>query len=146
MKTAIVFILLCGVMYLFQHMTLQPTPSMQHSLYLISNSKPVKGDRVNFDFNHPLVMENKKVKFLKKLSCVEGDTLAIGNDMFFCNDILIGVGAPIKIKGNTVDTFKYEGVIPKGKAFVLGESGNSFDSRYWGFVEYKQLTRLIPII
>lgn len=146
MRSLIVLSLLGLIGFSFKHMTIQITPSMNHTLYVFSSALPQKGDRVNFWFQHPLVLDNKRVKFVKKIRCVAGDNLVFGNDMFFCNGDLIGMASPIKLAGKTIPVFEFNGVIPDGMAFVLGESPNSFDSRYWGFISMSKMTRLIPII
>ncbi|EGR0524912.1 hypothetical protein FG062_14265 [Vibrio cholerae] len=147
MKSAIVLILLGLIGFCYKHMTIQPTPSMSHSLYWRSSVTPQKGDAVNFSFTHPLVLGGRSVLFLKRLACVEGDTLTVGiNGYYSCNDKVIGSGTQIVIGDKTIDNFKFNGVIPKGMGFVLGDSPDSFDSRFWGFKPLSEMTRLIPLI
>lgn len=38
-----------------------------------------------------------------------------------------------------VEQFIFNGVIPKDKFFVMGTHPRSFDSRYWGFVDRKDI-------
>ncbi|EAL3751808.1 S26 family signal peptidase, partial [Campylobacter coli] len=37
------------------------------------------------------------------------------------------------------EQFIFNGVIPKDKFFVMGTHPRSFDSRYWGFVDRKDI-------
>jgi type IV secretory pathway protease TraF len=40
--------------------------------------------------------------------------------------------------GKSIKQFYYEGTVPKNQAVVWGSNLESFDSRYWGFIEYRQ--------
>ncbi|WP_420481090.1 S26 family signal peptidase [Bathymodiolus thermophilus thioautotrophic gill symbiont] len=42
--------------------------------------------------------------------------------------------------------FYYEGTVPKNQAVVWGSNLESFDSRYWGFIEYRQLKTMLLLL
>ncbi|MBW5291209.1 MAG: hypothetical protein Rsou_0368 [Candidatus Ruthia sp. Asou_11_S2] len=110
------------------------------------DTKPVKNDFVYFDFKHELLPKNFKI-LSKKLVCIEGDKLQINDHFIICNEQKY----PIKRNQKTasekpIQKFYYQGIIPKNKAVVWGSNSESFDSRYWGFIDYNQLNVMIIII
>ena len=44
------------------------------------------------------------------------------------------------MKGDRLENFVYEGVIGKGLLFVTGDHKDSYDSRYFGFINREQVT------
>jgi type IV secretory pathway protease TraF len=38
------------------------------------------------------------------------------------------------------------GTVPKNQAVVWGSNLESFDSRYWGFIEYRQLKTMLLLL
>ena len=53
---------------------------------------------------------------------------------FYLNGEKIAVASGHDSKGVAVASFRFDGVIPTGSYFVLGDGERSYDSRYWGFV------------
>lgn len=81
----------------------------------------------------------KKVRYVKRLIAVGGQTVQIGND----GRVYVDGKA---LTGPAFDRTYYQGgkmgdqawTVPQGHYFVLGDnSRNSLDSRYWGFVAKK---------
>ena len=78
----------------------------------------------------------------KRVAAVPGDTIRMGG------------GQPTEVNGRKagrralgwdslgrpVDPILFEGVVPEGKLLVLGETENSFDSRYYGFIAKAEVT------
>jgi conjugal transfer pilin signal peptidase TrbI len=146
MKAGVVLIMLVIIGSVLPKITFQTTPSMVHSVYWRTTTMAQKGDRVNFLFRHKYVLNNKEVWFAKTLRCVEGDVLKNDGFSVMCNDELLGFAPPVVIQGETIRPLAFYGEIPKGKGFVMGESPNSFDSRYWGFIDLDSAIKIIPII
>ena len=47
---------------------------------------------------------------------------------------------------NPLPLFRFDGVIPEGKLFVVGHHPRSWDSRYFGFVDVEEvLNRAYPL-
>lgn len=78
----------------------------------------------------------KDSKFAKYVRCESGEVLKVDGLKYYCNDELLGVARTSDSKGNPIKPFVYNGVIPQGKYFVMGTHEKSFDSRYWGFLDY----------
>ena len=73
--------------------------------------------------------------FAKRFIGCPGDTLRTQGTKFYLNGERIAVASGHDSKGVAVSSFRFNGVIPAGSYFVLGDGGRSYDSRYWGFVK-----------
>lgn len=103
--------------------------------------KPEKGDIIVFKFP-----ENPKKDFIKRVIATEGDIIEERNKIVYVN------GKQIEEPyARHVDSYLRPGIIdprdnfgpikvPKNKVFVMGDNRDqSYDSRYWGFVDLKDI-------
>ncbi|MEN6317915.1 MAG: S26 family signal peptidase [Syntrophaceae bacterium] len=72
---------------------------------------------------------------MKRLMCKNGQTLTVKDRDFFCDNNFIGAAKEKTLLGKPLPLFVYNGVIPDGKLFVMGNHRDSFDSRYIGFID-----------
>jgi conjugal transfer pilin signal peptidase TrbI len=79
---------------------------------------------------------------VKRLGCVEGQYLSRLNLQFYCDGKEIAIAHVQDSTGKSLPIFHFTGVIPAGKAFAVGDTDNSYDSRYWGFIETRNAQRL----
>lgn len=108
---------------------------------LIPLGKPKRGDIVVFKF--PL---DKSVDYIKRVIGIAGDTVEIKNKKVFINN------KPVKdphahFSDKTIvpatagprDNFGPI-TVPKGKIFCMGDNrDNSYDGRFWGFVDQRDV-------
>lgn len=73
-------------------------------------------------------------QFVKKVGCLEGEHLQNRGRDFYCNGEYIGTAKEKDKQGNPAPLFTFNGIIMKGKFFAIGETKDSYDSKYWGFV------------
>ncbi|MBI3591957.1 MAG: signal peptidase I [Nitrospirae bacterium] len=108
---------------------------------ILSITKPKRGDIVVFKYPEDL---NKD--FIKRVVGVEGDIVEERNKVIFVN------GKPVSepYVQHTDNSVRIGGIeprdnfgpylIPKDKFFVMGDNRDqSYDSRYWGYVDLKLL-------
>lgn len=102
---------------------------------------PKRGDIVVFEYP----MDRSK-DYIKRVIGVEGDKIEIKNKNLFINDSLCQESYTVHSDPSfypaVVQPRDNYGpvVVPKGSLFVMGDNRDaSYDSRYWGFVEMKDL-------
>jgi signal peptidase I len=113
-----------------------------------STMKLKDGDIIAFKkyFEDKYIPENAILT--KYIACNEGEELEEIDKVYYCNNssIPIGIAKETDSKGIKVNNFKYNGIIPENKIFVMGTSKNSYDSRYFGFIDKnKILYKVIPL-
>jgi len=127
------------------------TPSIKYRLlWLTSDVKNVgTGDYVVFLLDRtrlkglPLPTElttdeDGIISAVKRIGCDEGEFLNHdGEDgrEFFCGDRFLGRAKEKTRKGATLEPAQVQGIIPPGRAFMVGDNVDSFDSRYFGLVD-----------
>lgn len=119
------------------------SPSLSHRIFVLDRSgrHPGKGDYVIFRFASPLFENGKPQKLIKEVTCSAGDTLTVDaqNRLFYCNGKFLGKAKMITLKGASLPMFVFNGKIPEGRLFVSGMHRDSFDSRYWGFLDERRV-------
>jgi signal peptidase I len=98
---------------------------------------PERGDIIVF-----IYPENPKKDYIKRLIAFGGEKVLIKKGEIYVNGERLQT--PATIAGRHYYSTGYFGTreaeVPEGSYFVLGDnSGNSKDSRYWGFVPQKNL-------
>ncbi len=103
--------------------------------------KPGRGDIIVFKYP-----EDPDRDFIKRVIAVEGDVIESRNKVIYVN------GNPVNepYKQHTDTTLTPKGIeprdnfgphiVPKEKLFMMGDNRDqSYDSRYWGYVDLKQV-------
>ncbi len=129
--------------WLCSRIVISLSPSLSHRIFLLDRSgrEPKKGDYVIFRFASPLLEQGKPQSLIKEVACVPGDLLTVDtrNRFFYCNGKYLGMAKAITLKGAVLPMFIYSGRIPKGCLFVSGRHRDSFDSRYWGLLDVRNV-------
>lgn len=137
-----------------------PTGSMRPTLIegdLILVNKFIYGAKIPFsDFRLPelsslkrgdvvvfIYPEDNKKDFIKRLVGLPGETIEIKNGTIYVNDKPLTdsiFGQNFYYNYGDFDKEGYKITVPKGNYFVLGDnSSSSKDSRYWGYVPFKNI-------
>ena len=119
------------------------TPSTSYRIFRIEKGLPKKDDYVIVEV--PFAVTPQKV-FIKRIACIEGDYLKVKGRAFYCNGIFIGCAKDETLDGKPLEHIYYDGIIPEGYIFVVGDSFHSYDSKYFGLVPKSYVrTKLTPI-
>jgi conjugal transfer pilin signal peptidase TrbI len=120
------------------------TPSVNYRIFFIETFDKrtiVKHDYILFNkpgYDRP---------FVKQVLCMAGDYLYNIDNDYFCNGSFIGSSKDFSLTGKTLSRFSYRGVIPREKLFVSGSHKDSYDSRYFGFIDISEVcARVKPIV
>ncbi|WP_429886026.1 S26 family signal peptidase [Geoalkalibacter halelectricus] len=80
------------------------------------------------------VRNGGEVRVIKRIGCVEGQRLVVVEREYFCEGVWLGRAKEVSRKGEPLTAFVFNGKIPAGEVFVVGDHPDSFDSRYFGLV------------
>jgi len=115
-------------------------------------NKYEKGDYVAFEYHSGglrLSIEKIEGKILvKRIACMPGELLRVDvvKRTVYCSGKMIAKAKERFLNGSEAPIFVYKGKVPEGKYFVLGDHKDSYDSRYWGFVDFGELKgKVIPV-
>lgn len=123
--------------YVYQHLKVTLTKSLSKRVFWsvkYDQKQNVKtGQYIIFDQYVPKP-QNKMRTFIKKAGCTSGETLTVKNDDYFCDGEYIGHAKRKSLTGETMVPFVFNGKVPDGATFAIGDHADSFDSRYVGFI------------
>jgi conjugal transfer pilin signal peptidase TrbI len=127
------------------------TPSLSHRIFWVSRN-PHRVGRWDYVFFEDAELARKVGKpehpnIFKIIRCDEGETLTVdAGKRFFCNGEFLGMAKDYSRKGEQMQYFAFNGKIPPGFMFVMGEHRDSYDSRYFGLKEKSRVrAKLYPI-
>jgi signal peptidase I len=102
---------------------------------------PEKGDIIVFKYP-----ENPKKDFIKRVIATGGDVIEEKNKVVYVNGLAlkepyaVHSDASVRPPGNDPRDNFGPIKVPKGKLFMMGDNRDqSYDSRYWGFVDLKEV-------
>lgn len=135
--------------YVTGHLLIAKTQSLNYkvfwksSIWKCDTEKALKkGEYILFEFA-------PDVYYVKRVACMPGQSLQVLEGIWFCGSKKIKDGVSIthsKATGKKLQQFDFYGIIPENKYFVIGDSQDSFDSRYWGFVDAENILHTLKPI
>ncbi len=93
-----------------------------------------RNDYVIFPMTSRFVNNGKTATVTKKVVCVPGEVLRVQGKTYYCDSRFLGVAKEYSLKGEKVKHFVFCGEVPPNSFFVMGESKDSYDSRYEGLI------------
>lgn len=150
---------ICGVFgiayYCSQNLLINPSNSIETGIYrnaLINDFS--KGNYVSYkpsskfqkyiEANYNLKKKAKEVTVLKKIVAAEGDVIEIKDYNIYINGE--NMGKIVKLKGLTENLADSRKVLLKDEFFLMGETPDSFDSRYFGTVKRKEIISEVKLV
>ena len=108
---------------------------------LVPINSPERNDVIVFRYP-----QDPKLDYIKRVIAIGGDTIESRDKVLYVNgkpfDDKYGVRMDDSIADGTLSPRDNFGpiVVPEGKVFVMGDNrDNSYDSRFWGFVDQKAI-------
>ena len=88
--------------------------------------------------------QNGKLMLLKKIVGTEGDVIEEKNFKIYINGE--EKGKIYRLKGLTETSPNYKKVLSKDEVFLMGETPDSFDGRYFGVIKKKELVSEVKLV
>lgn len=121
------------VLGIFQHyfsLSINTSESLPQTLFIVLKNKlPEKGGYLVFRFPGKRFYSPKD-EFVKKYVGGSGDIVETRGQEIYLNGQKIATAKEKSLKGVPLYPLHFNGPIPSGKYFVMGESKDSYDSRY----------------
>jgi conjugative transfer signal peptidase TraF len=137
-------LLIAGIL-LPSKFTVTLTPSLEYRVFFLKRffapAEINRGRYVMFSLpdNFADLVNKKNLPAIKQVVGIEGDSLELLGRNFFCNGRPIGKAKQYSLKGERIEHFKESTVIPEGKLFVVGHHKDSLDSKYFGFLDKRDV-------
>jgi type IV secretory pathway protease TraF len=135
--------LLAGT-FLFRHINVTNTPSLNTRVFFlrfdVDKARIAKGSYIVCRLPDAGFFRNpENLMVTKRVECADGQRLDTRGRDFFCEGRYLGRGKEHTLNGKKAEIFSFNGRVPEGAFFVMGDHPNSFDSRYFGFVWRKDV-------
>lgn len=133
------FLMMC-MLFLNQFNFIIPESQSVNGKLFLSQDINNNNSYVIFEYNKEEYKNYTKGKlFLKKIGCNSGQYLEVKNNQVFCDGKIIATLLDKNKEGQELPKISFYGIIPNDKFFALGEHLYSYDSRYFGLVDKKQI-------
>ena len=131
---------------LFTHILIPATHSVYPLVLYRSGEVGVEQNQYVRFFRKDSYLPRGEAHLVKRLGCMAGQYLQRQGNQFYCDGKEIAHALTRDQNGHILPVFHFTGIIPEGKAFAVGDTINSYDSRYWGFIDIAATERLVPVI
>lgn len=138
------FALLLGGMLTASRFDVTLTPSLPYRVFYLDRSPDIhslkKGDYVVFELKSKYFPNpDRRERVMKKITCDNGEALKVEERGYYCGSEYLGRAKEYTMKGEKLKNFIFNGLIPVGHAFVSSRHKDSFDSKYYGFIDKKSV-------
>ncbi len=127
-----------------RHVGISESRSLTHTVFFLSHDHPAeigRGEYLQFGLKDDPHVGDRIL--IKRVVGVPGDELETTADgRCLVNGVAVCVAKPYSLKGERLAWFKFSGRIPSGRYFVCGEHKDSYDSRYFGLVDGRDVVSM----
>jgi signal peptidase I len=96
------------------------------------------GEYVTYDQYAPKPVDGV-VRLIKRVGCGPGELLSTdANGYYYCNGRYLAA-AKREVAGKPITPFLFNGIVPRGELFVIGDAAGSYDSRVYGFIDRNRI-------
>ena len=140
-----------AILWVYSRITIVESWSLPYTIYWLDvhpdRNTIRKGTYVRFKLHYYLYHE-KNNDAIKRVACIPGEKLVVDKDKnYYCGEKWLGKAKDYTLKGEKLNNFVFNGVIPENMFFVVADHKDSLDSRYIGFVPREQVQQIAhPII
>lgn len=123
------------------HISVTLSPSLDHRVFYLDRGpfEVKKGDYVLFTKSYLHLNEGRPFNVIKKVACTEGNAFHNRGKDYYCNGAYLGRAKERSLKGEGLDNFEFNGVVPKGNLVVWGDHKDSLDTRYFGLLRTEEI-------
>ncbi len=105
------------------------------------------GEYLSYRHTHPWMDKEPQTLMTKRVGCMPGQSLEVrGSRRFYCQGRYLGEAQPTDSEDRRLPQFGFSGTVPPGKFFMCSSHPRSWDSKYYGFVDFNQfLYKALPL-
>jgi hypothetical protein len=141
------FVTLVCLSTVYDRLVLVTSRSVPYHFALKIGGQAQRGDLVELTIQDKMIEHGHPQAVTKELKCEAGDVLSFDGKSHYCNGSKIDdINLTRTQDGQVINAFVWNGPVPAGKAYVLGDHPHSYDSRYFGFVDASGLHRLRGLV
>ncbi len=146
------FIVICTLAgYLItKRLVISTGASIPYNLFFVVDIEPTLSSYVIIQKKDNQYTKNKLIT--KQIKCMPKNVLTIRDREYLCNNEFLGIAKTHSLEGdplknwNPCNTSYCKIIIPEDMYFVMGNSKDSYDSRYFGLVSKKEVVRVVKPI
>jgi type IV secretory pathway protease TraF len=121
-------------LWLPAHISVTLTPSLGHRIFFLTERDSQNFKEGDYLLFHKQLDQAQTDQLLKIVGCAPGQLLRVENSEYYCGGKYLGHALANDSKGKPLPRFIYNGPVPAGSLFMVGNHPRSYDSKYFGFI------------
>lgn len=121
-------------LWLPAHISVTVTPSLGHRIFFLVEPESLDFKEGDYLLFHKQLYQAQTDQLLKMVGCAPGQLLRVANSEYYCGEKYLGHALANDSKGKQLPQFIYNGPVPAGSLFMIGNHPRSYDSKYFGFI------------
>jgi len=133
-------------LWLPAHISVTLTSSLGHRIFFLTEPDSLNFKEGDYLLFHKQLDQAQTDQLLKIVGCAPGQLLRVENSEYYCGEKYLGHALANDSKGKPLPRFIYNGPVPAGSLFMVGNHPRSYDSKYFGFIHADRvLKKAYPI-